>query len=259
MRKRKVIICEVKMSLKVLKNYFETRGYNVVPFESPMDCPIDDNDDVSCEKVRACSDIIITDFMMPIMNGAEMFKAQTRRGCRVQIKNKALMAGYVEDDRLKVMQETGYKIFAKPLKFDLLSAWLDELEPKMDISRALGVTRKEHRSQGNKDVTVTILSDAMMLKGIATNMSASGLCVKIDVPVREEQKISVSIGRSDNHRPALVRWMSKNAEGRYLVGVSVLSSHYWYPSPNGERDMVSKDIQYIIKPPEHNGPKQKTA
>lgn len=253
MRKRRVIICDVKMNLKVLKNYFMSHGYEVVSFESPMVCPIDDNDNVSCDKVHACTDIIISEFMMPIMNGAEMFKAQSRRGCRVPAKNKALMSGRVGDNRLKVMQDAGYKIFAKPLKINLLSEWLDELAPKIDLSQPLGVTRKEYRSQCNIDVTCIILSDFLTINGMITNISRSGLCLKIDVPVIKEQKMSVSIGYASDHRPSLVRWMRKNEEGHYLVGLSFVSSIYWYPSTKDELDMVCEDLQYINKPVEHAG------
>jgi extracellular factor (EF) 3-hydroxypalmitic acid methyl ester biosynthesis protein len=255
MRKPRAIICGQKIISKVLEDFLALRGYEVVSFSSPMVCPIDKNDNVSCEKSNACSDIIISDFMMPLINGAEMFKAQSLRGCRVPVTNKALMSACVGDNRLREIQHAGYKTFAKPLKFSLLSEWLDELKFKMDLSQPLGIARKEHRNQSKMDVKCMISSDNSTVTGIVTNISLSGLCVKLDVPIMEKQKMSVLFNRTHNCRPALMRWMRKSKEGHYLAGFSFILSNYWSAPTKEEPEMVREDLQYIIKLVERGGPK----
>jgi|MudIll2142460700_1097286.scaffolds.fasta_scaffold07269_2 DNA-binding response OmpR family regulator len=221
MRKRRIIIYDdQKIILHILTCYFSQRNYQVVTFESPDVCPIDYKNSSSCENYNACADIIISDLMMPGMNGVDLFKAQSLRVCKVSTNHKALMSGNAGDDRLLKMQGAGYKIFTKPISFSLLSEWLDKLEPEMDLSQPLGITRKERRHQTNQEVTCILGKDALTLKGIATNMSLSGLCLKIDVPVTEEQKLSVLFDRPGEYRPALVRWKREVEEGHYLAGLS---------------------------------------
>jgi CheY-like chemotaxis protein len=220
MRKRRVIIHDdQKIILNVLGSYFAMRGYEVVTFESPAVCAVSGEDSITCEKLPACADIIISDFMMPVMNGAEMFRAQSRRGCRVPVKNKAVMSGCGDDSRLQLMQEAGYRIFAKPFDLKLISEWLDGREPEMDLSQPLCMPRREHRQQISKEVTCLLLPHALKLRGIATNISPSGLCVKINTPVTEEQKVSVLFGSTGDYRPASVRWKRKIEERHYLAGL----------------------------------------
>jgi DNA-binding NtrC family response regulator len=222
MRKRRVIIYDdEKGILNVLTDYFSMRNYDVVTFESPVVCPIDVNNGL-CTNNNACADIIITDFMMTGMTGVELFKAQSLRQCRVPIKNKALISGSVGDSQLEKMREEGYATFAKPFNFRLLSGWLEELEPGMDLSRPLGITRKEHRHQSNQQVTCISSTDGTTLKGIAVNMSRSGLCVRINAPVMEDQKLFVLLDHFGDNRPALVRWYRAVEEGHYLAGLSFL-------------------------------------
>jgi DNA-binding NtrC family response regulator len=221
MRKRRVVIYDDdRMILNVLANYFSLHNYDVITFESPVVCPIDYNHSISCEHVKFCADIIMSDLIMPGMTGKELFNAQSRRRCKVPVKNKAIMSGSIGDDRIAKMREEGYKIFAKPISFGLLSQWIDQLEPAMDLSQPLGINRKEHRHQSTQEVTCLLVDDTLTLKGIAMNISPSGLCVKIDAPVIEEQKLSVLCSHASEYRPAFVCWKRALEKGHYLAGLS---------------------------------------
>jgi DNA-binding response OmpR family regulator len=221
MRRRRVVIYDDEtMILNVLANYFSLHNYEVITFKSPVVCPIDDNHSISCDKVKYCADIIISDLIMPGMTGEELFNAQSLRKCKVPVKNKAIMSGSIGDDRIAKMRREGYKIFSKPISFDLLSQWINELEPEMDLSQPLGTNRKEHRRQSTQEITCILVDDTLTLKGIAMNISPSGLCVKIDAPVIEKQKLSVLCSHASDYRPAFVCWKRSLEKGYYLAGLS---------------------------------------
>ena len=221
MRKRRAIIYDDhELILKILGDYFVMRGYEVVAFERPVVCPVYDKNMESCEKGLACADIVLSDFRMPEMNGLDLLKAQAHRGCKIPIQNKAIMSGYTDDNLRQTVQEAGYMFFAKPFSFGLVAEWLSEREPHMDLSQPLEMIRKEPRDLNKKEIIYAILPGSLKLKGVATNMSPSGLCMSTDAPVTVEQSVTILFGQSGNSRPAFVRWMREIERGNYLAGVS---------------------------------------
>lgn len=223
MRKRRAILYDDReIILKIMGDFFIMRGYEVVAFETPVVCPGYDKDMVSCKKSQACADIVISDFRMPKMNGLDLFKAQASRGCRIPIQNKALMSGYINDGLRDMVQEAGYMFFAKPFSFGFIAEWLSEREPHMDLSQPLEMARKEPRDISNKEIIYAILPSALKLKGVTTNTSPSGLCIKTDAPVAVEQSVTILFGQTGNGRSASVRWMREIERGNYLAGVSFM-------------------------------------
>jgi DNA-binding NtrC family response regulator len=221
MRKRRAVIYDDDLVIKdMLNQYFSDRGYEVLTFKEPVVCPIEE-DSVTCSNLNACADIIVTDFMMPIMNGIELLKAQTKRGCKLTIKNKALTSGFdVEDIGVPDLHELGCAFFRKPFNFDEMSAWLSERELQMDLSRPLGIRRKEKRYESDEEVTYLISVNNENLEGIALNMSTSGLCIKTKAPLRQEQSLIVHFGQADLSRVALVRWLRELDSGLYMAGLN---------------------------------------
>ncbi len=134
-KKRAVIFDDDIIILNVLKEFFLFKGYEVLTFLEPVDCPIVE-DKAECPSLKTCADIIMTDYMMPKMNGIELLKTQAGRGCKLSIENKALMSGYEIEPR--TIRELGCAFFKKPLSLRELSAWLTERERQMDLSRPLG-------------------------------------------------------------------------------------------------------------------------
>jgi DNA-binding NtrC family response regulator len=135
MRKRRVIIIDDDIPvLEVLKFYFAAREYEVFTFERPAACPLHGWRMEACPEDRPCADIIITDYKMPIMNGAELLQRQTEIGCKVIVRNKAIISGYIPNEHREKLARLGYMFFQKPLDFGALTTWVEECEMRVDGS-----------------------------------------------------------------------------------------------------------------------------
>jgi CheY-like chemotaxis protein len=88
-------------------------------------------------KVNLCADIIVTDLNMPGMNGIELLQYQSQRGCNIDKRNKALVSGYSDDDLKKLINQSGYAFFEKPVELSIISDWLNECEKSIDLSLPL--------------------------------------------------------------------------------------------------------------------------
>ncbi len=201
-----------------MKDYFTFRGSEVLTYQEPVVCPVD-NDAPDCTQFNPCADIILTDFIMPKMNGIELLMAQSGRNCKLSPKNKALISGYIDDKRLDKVHELGCAYFIKPFNLDEVAAWLDERERQMDLSQPLGSSRKEQRYENNNEVTFIMPPHVENLRGVAVNMSHSGLCLKINTPLRQEQSVTVYPGSLNPARAALVRWVKEIGSGLYMAGL----------------------------------------
>ncbi len=222
--RRAVIYDDDTVILDVLKQYLSLRGYEVMSFKEPVVCPI--NEEVAqCTSLNSCADIMITDLMMPAMNGIDLLKAQAKRGCKLNMKNKALISGFDTDDfDSEDVYKLGCAFFKKPFDFSELSIWLSERELQMDLLQPLSIKRKEKRHISDTEVTFAVSPDEESLIGTALNMSASGLCLKTNARLRQGQHLTVNFGQGEPVCPALVRWFRKLEGGLYIVGLNLTTS-----------------------------------
>jgi DNA-binding NtrC family response regulator len=139
MRKPRIIIYDDEVQVReLLTDYFSMMDYEVISFSEPVVCPIYKKISNKCNPELPCADIIMTDFRMPKVNGIELFKQQSRRGCKVAIHNKAIMSGYLESENLIELKKMGCPFFPKPFDLKDLMAWAKECESHFDLSRQLG-------------------------------------------------------------------------------------------------------------------------
>lgn len=128
MKKRKaIIIDDDEAVLNLLKTFFQQRGYTVQAFNRPVVCPVDEFT-TECPKGEPCTDILLTDYIMPGMNGVELLMAQSRRNCKLPAKNKAIISGFMDDSVLKKLHALGYTCFEKPFNLRELEEWLKARE-----------------------------------------------------------------------------------------------------------------------------------
>jgi len=133
MRSIKAIIIDDEPSvLSTLKRILEHRRYEVATYADPVQTPMYQTRGCPCTPQTLCPDLIISDYDMPVVNGAELLESSVKKGCRC--RHLALISGkgLPEVDLIR-MAKYGTRYFLKPLDFDDFYDWLDRVE--MDIAR----------------------------------------------------------------------------------------------------------------------------
>ena len=134
----RAIILEDDHSLRqLLSGVLESKGYEVVSASDPTICPIYANLQGICPHEFACGDFLLTDNRMPRMSGLEFVQAQTQRGCKGVVQNKAILSATWTDEDLQTAMQLGCKIFTKPYRFAEIHQWLDEQATKIPADRKL--------------------------------------------------------------------------------------------------------------------------
>ena len=128
MKKLLIIIFEDDHSLaNLVKLVLLQKGHDVQVFSDPTLCPVYRDHDTECPKSLPCSDVIISDHMMPNMTGLDFLKLQRMRGCKAPDENKALITGSAMHADLKnAIDELGCHYIKKPFKIVEIIKWVDE-------------------------------------------------------------------------------------------------------------------------------------
>jgi DNA-binding response OmpR family regulator len=220
-KRRAVVIDEEELIVDLFRDFFSARGYEVLSYTSPVVCPLRDEQGNLCNTDRPCADVIIVDFDLPGMNGLELLEEQSRHGCKLTRENKAVMSAGLDGESYRKIRQRGYAFFQKPIDYSELSAWLEEREERMDLSRPLGSRRKEARHETRHAVRCLVDRTGKAVDALTVNMSDSGLCLKLAVPLATSQTIQISTAQAVMAcRTASVRWVSRNPDGSYLAGLS---------------------------------------
>lgn len=120
---------------RLLWTVFDIRGYEVFTFPHPGLCPLNRVDNCPCPKDESCSDVIITDIEMPILNGFDFIAQQVEKGCKCN--NIAIMSGKITDDILVRAKLLNLQVFHKPFTIEQLTEWLDRIEKDIAPRRKL--------------------------------------------------------------------------------------------------------------------------
>lgn len=221
MRKPRVIIFDDEIFvLGMLKDFFRMRGYEVLSYDNPTSiCPIYGDDGDVCRNEHPCSDIMITDFNMPGVNGVELLEFQARKGCRLDIRNKSVISGYIDDANMRRVYELGCNFLHKPFTLYALTEWLSECEKRLDLEAPLATRRREERFESHREVSFRVSSTDQLCTGIAVNMSTSGLCLRVPAPLRREDTIDLHAGNFHCCQQASVRWVQQTGAGDYIAGL----------------------------------------
>ncbi len=218
MRKLRVNIFDDDIhNLKLLKIFLSRRDYEVMTFDKPVVCPLYDAHQDEC--LRPCFDIIITDYHMPRMTGVEMLVQQRQRGCKVDRSNKAVMTADPGSIKKEIVEELGCTLFGKPIDSVAFFAWLDDCEKRVDLSTPIAVRRKEDRYPATIDTLFAYNTAEKIYKGIVTDYSANGFCLKAYAPFIEEQSIVIKTELPNGCRNASVRWVKPMEAGCHMAGL----------------------------------------
>jgi DNA-binding NtrC family response regulator len=221
MRKRRAIIIEPDaILLRLFRELFLAKEYEVFASPGAVVCPIHAENDSGLPIARPCADVLITDYALPGMSGLDLLEAQSRHGCALTPKNKALIAGFVPHEMLTSTRAQDFSFFEKPIKFSRLEAWIGECEARMSLSQPLAMPRKEERHSYSKDVPCVVRIGDRILNVAAINSSRSGLCVRMPLPLLTDQMVRVQTEFSVVSPLAAVRWVTRLPDSTYLVGLN---------------------------------------
>jgi DNA-binding response OmpR family regulator len=220
-RKRRVIVIDDEPSiLELFTDLFTPRGYEVITHTEPVGCTVYADSKTACNFAYPCSDIMITDDLMPRMNGLEMLRIQQRNGCKMDTRNKALMSGDIDDGKQKELDTLGCRYFPKPFALRSMESWIAECERRMDLTKPLATRRKCERYPAHYDVSFSSDHTSALHLGTAVNISSDGLCIKVPAPLLREQRVRIQTDLPITCQTASVRWICSLNDGAYLAGLA---------------------------------------
>lgn len=226
MRKPRVLIFDDEVIiLELLERYFSMSGYEVFSYSTPAVCPLNESSAESCENLAPCADLVISDFQMPKMTGIELLQRQSRRGCKIDIKMKAIMSGYSGEELVTQCEDLGCKFIAKPFTSSALPRWLSECQKHFDLSQQLGGPKISRRYDYKQDIEYRLNSAGSHKKfpGFTVNKSDDGLGLRVFNPLPVGQKITIINGLEVPNLDGTVMWCSKESENAYSAGLRLLN------------------------------------
>jgi len=125
-----IVLDDDLLILSMVATVLHHRGFDVQTYSDPTLCPLYATQGGLDQTPSLCPDVIITDFVMPHVNGIEFIEALCEKGCKCD--HIALMTGAsLPTPLLTRINKMGIKIFAKPFHRDQINAWLKEIEPSL--------------------------------------------------------------------------------------------------------------------------------
>jgi len=219
MRKPRAIIFDDEVHvLNVLADLLRFRGYDVLALNEPISaCPFDHHKTSQC--LSPCADVIITDFQMPRMNGIELLRRQSLRGCVMDNRNKAMISGYMDSARREELEMMKYTFFPKPFPIQRLNDWLASCEKRIDLSLPLASRRREPRKPINQQITYVLKDSETALTAIAENVSSAGLRLRLHNRIAEGDHVRITTELPLVSQNASVRWVKKQQDDTYVAGL----------------------------------------
>lgn len=121
----------------MLSIFLRAKGYEVLDFPTPATCTLISENKCQCPRSHACADMIITDMNMPGMSGLELVRYQMERGCRIPIRNKAVISAALTPEDEREFHALGCRCLRKPFKLNALLAWVQSVEANIPPERRL--------------------------------------------------------------------------------------------------------------------------
>jgi len=132
-----MIVDDDRVILALLSRIFHRRGYEVVTYADPTACPLYLAESCQCPTDRLCPMVIVSDYLMPSVNGVEFIEALRKKGCRCS--RVALISGNVPGQAtMERLAQLEVKFFPKTALFiDQLSDWLNQIELALPLESAM--------------------------------------------------------------------------------------------------------------------------
>ena len=108
-----------------LGSYSERLGYKPILISDPLICKAANSELKQCPTKKPCAEFLLIDKDCPAIDGLSLIELQTRKGCSVQIKQKALMASKLTDEENEKAFTLGCHVISKSVTFQDLERWLN--------------------------------------------------------------------------------------------------------------------------------------
>lgn len=122
---------------RLLQLVLSNKGHRVETFQDPTYCQIYRNDRCQCPQEYPCADVVISDIMMPQMNGIDLLRMQRDKGCKAPAANKALMSAKTDMKQQRAVEELGCHFIKKPFKLTAICNWVEECAERLPQERQL--------------------------------------------------------------------------------------------------------------------------
>ena len=122
---------------KLLDLVLSDKGHDVQTFHDPTYCHIYPNNRCECPQEFPCADVVISDIMMPHMNGIDLLRLQRGMGCKAPAENKALMSAKSDSTQRAAVEELGCHFIRKPFRLDDICKWVEACAERVPQDRKL--------------------------------------------------------------------------------------------------------------------------
>jgi CheY-like chemotaxis protein len=124
---------------RLLSLVLTNKGHDVITFQDPSYCQIYPDNQCECPQEFPCADVVISDIMMPNMNGIDLLRLQRDMGCKALPGNKALMSAKSDSIQKAAVEELGCHFIRKPFRLDDICNWVEQCAQRVPQDRKLAV------------------------------------------------------------------------------------------------------------------------
>lgn len=116
----------------LLQTALAGKGHEVMVFADPTEFPFFHEQSCPCALIESCADILITDIVMPNIEGLEFLKNLQESGCQPLLQgNVAIISGYLTIHYMSELNDLGLYYFRKPFELRDIYAWVDQCQARI--------------------------------------------------------------------------------------------------------------------------------
>ncbi len=132
--KMRVLIFDDDADIRnLLQAALSSKGHEVTTFNDPTEFPFYDTVACPCSLIESCADILITDIVMPNIEGIEFLKKLKDSGCRpMTTGNVAIISGYLTIHYMNELNNLDIHYFRKPFELSDIYEWVDQCQKRLE-------------------------------------------------------------------------------------------------------------------------------